>query len=126
MTKPLLLADDSPGKILMLQHLLKKAAWNGPVLVAYTTEEAMELMQAHPDISFGLIDYYMPSENGIAIMQALKEKNPAARFALVSSSDRQSNYDEAKAAGAEACICTSNRSDEVEKTVMNLLAEWQL
>ncbi|UPA22670.1 response regulator [Candidatus Peribacteria bacterium] len=126
MTKPLLIADDSPGKIVLLQHLLNKVHWNGPLLVAETGEEAMELMDEHPDIGFGLIDYYIPSKNGPAIIHRLKEMNPAARIALVSSSDAKKNFDEAIAAGADTCICTTYASDTVEKTILELLEEWQL
>lgn len=124
MTKTLLIADDSPGKIAMLHMLLKRAKWDGSILIAHTTEEAMKLIAAHPDIGFGLIDYYMPSENGVAVMRALKEKNPNAHIALVSSSDRRDNQDEARAAGAEACVCTTYRSEDVERTVMALLEGW--
>lgn len=124
MTKPLLIADDSPGKIVLLQHFLNKAKWDGPVLVAQTSEEAIELIDKHADIGFGFIDYYIPSDNGPAIIHHLKEIHPSARVALVSSSDAQSNYDEARAAGAETCVCTGYQADHVERTLMELLEEW--
>jgi DNA-binding NarL/FixJ family response regulator len=124
MSSIFLIADDSPQKILMLTHFLKKAKWDGPILTAATTEDAMQLIDDHPEIGFAFIDYYMPSENGPAVIRHLRSINPSARIALVSSSDKQSNFDDATTAGAEACICTTYQSDLVEKTVMELLEEW--
>ncbi len=86
----------------------------------------MSLIDQHPDISAAFIDYYIPSENGPAIIRYLKVKNPQARIALVSSADSRKNSEEAKAAGAEAVICTSDQADEVESTILGLLKEWLL
>ncbi|HVW66466.1 MAG TPA: response regulator [Candidatus Peribacteraceae bacterium] len=124
MTKVLLIADDSPQKIVLLQHFLHKAKWNGEIVTAETSEEAMTLID-EKDIGFAFIDYYIPSENGPAIIAYLKGKHPSAHAALVSSSDKKSNFDEATAAGAEACLCTTYQADEVEKAVMEVIEEWK-
>lgn len=121
--KPLLIADDSDGKIELMKLMLRHAKWEGEILIAKTSEEATDLIATH-DIGFGLIDFYIPSQNGPSIIQALKQKNPAARVALVSSADNKRNFDEAKEAGAEACICTTYASDEVERALMELLGNW--
>lgn len=123
MMSALLIADDSEQKIALLQLMLRHAKWQGEVLIAKTTEEAADLIATH-DIGFGLIDYYIPSQNGPFIIRALKEKNPDARVALVSSADNKKNFDEAKEAGAETCICTTYASDEVEREFMTLLSDW--
>ena len=121
---PFLIADDSPGKMLMLQAFLKKAQWEGEVLTAETAEEAEEIVEEHPEIGFAFIDYYIPSKNGPWIIRMLKTKNPTARIALVTSSERKDNQEEAIAAGAEKCICTSYEAEIVEREVMNVLSEW--
>ncbi len=125
MTPLFLIADDSPQKIMMLQYFLKKAKWDGPILTAESTEDALALIDEHPDIGFAFIDYYMPSDNGPAVIHRLASANPSAHIALVSSSDTQSNFNEARAAGAESCVCTSYPSDHVERTMMELLEEWK-
>jgi DNA-binding NarL/FixJ family response regulator len=120
----LLIADDSSHKIDLMLFMLRKAGWEENILIAHTSEEAFDLIDAN-DIAFGLIDYYIPTQNGPAIIARLKKKNPTAHVALVSSSDAQKNFDEAKAAGAETCICTTYPSDEVERVFMKLLMNWK-
>lgn len=123
MTGTLLIADDSQGKIDLLRHVLHKANWDGEVVIARTTEEAMAMIDEH-EIAFGFIDYYIPSQNGPAIMRYLKQAHPDARFVLVSSADNAANQAEAREAGAETCICTTYEADEVEKAVLDVIEGW--
>lgn len=120
-----LVADDSPHKTAMLKDLLAIARWKDPILFAATSEEAMRLIDEHPDIDHAFVDYYIPSKNGPAIIAYLKEKNPAAAIVLVSSSDNGENQERAMDAGAEACICTSDPSDTVERAILDILEEWK-
>lgn len=123
MKHTLLIADDSPHKVMLMQGMLHRMKWEGDVLTATTTEDAKKLIDAH-DIACAFIDYYIPNENGPAVIAYLKSKNPNAHIALVSSADKQDNFDEAKAAGAETCICTSYEADEVERKFVEVLEEW--
>ena len=122
--KTLLIADDSPHKTLLMQGMLHRGGWNGDVVIAATSEDAKKLIDEH-EVGFAFVDFYIPSDNGPAIMRYLKEKRPSARVALVSSSDKYENRVEAEEAGAEACICTSYEADEVEKAFADIIAEWQ-
>lgn len=124
MPDSLLIADDGAHKIMLMKGMLHRAGWTGNILEAATSEEAKRLIDEHA-IGFGLIDFYIPHENGPAIIAYLKEKHPGARVALVSSSDKHENTEEARQAGAEACICTSYPADEVERMFDELLEEWR-
>ena len=121
-----LVADDSPHKTAMLKDLLAIAQWKDPVLFATTSEEAIRLIDEHPGITHAFVDYYIPSANGPAIIAYLKDKNPATSIVLVSSSNNGENQERAMEAGAEACICTSDRSDMVERAILDILEEWKL
>jgi DNA-binding NarL/FixJ family response regulator len=121
----LLIADDRQDKIDLIRAILTHFKWRAEPLIAQTTEGAMRLIDEH-DITHAFVDFYIPSENGPAIIAYLKTKNPDAHIALVSSSDKKENCDAAKAAGAEACICTSYHADEVEMAFNDILHEWML
>lgn len=119
----LLIADDSRAKIDLIRAMLVRSAWNTEPLIAMTSEEAIRLIDTE-HISHAFIDFYIPTQNGPAIISHLKAKHPEARIALVSSSDKPSNYEEARQSGAEACLCTSYTSDEVEKAFADVLGSW--
>lgn len=119
----LLIADDSEHKKILMKGMLNRAGWTGEILEAVTTSDAKQLIDER-EIGFALIDFYIPSENGPALIGYLKEKNPDAHIALVSSSDTYENTEAARGAGAETCICTSYPADEVEQKFMELLEEW--
>jgi response regulator of citrate/malate metabolism len=121
-----LIADDSHGKIELLKHCVKSAQWPGEILIAMTTEEAMRLIDARPDIIGASIDYYIPSQNGPAIIQYLKKKIPNAHVALVSSAESEKNKAEGIAAGAEAFVCTTWQSDIVEQSLVDLFKQWRM
>lgn len=113
-----LIADDSSEKIFMLQKFLKRAKWQGEILIARTCQEAYHVIDTHDDISAAFVDYYIPKDNGPAIIKALKKKFPLCKIALVSSSDNAKNATEAREAGAEEVICTTHHSDYVEAQLL--------
>jgi DNA-binding NarL/FixJ family response regulator len=120
----LLIADDSDAKQMLLEGFVRHSHWKVDLLHATTTEEAKKLIDANPDIAFAFVDYEMPTENGPAVIRYLKERNPAARIALVSSSDSERYTSDALAEGAEKCICTSYQSDEVQQNICGLIESW--
>jgi DNA-binding NarL/FixJ family response regulator len=119
-----LIADDSPQKTFFLQHMLARSGWAGEIFAAETTEAARTLIDSQT-IDAAFIDFYIPSENGPSLIKYLKSAHPKAKIALVSSSDTPANFRQAKEAGAEATICTTHQQDFVEKTVLDLLSNWQ-
>lgn len=118
-----LIADDSQEKILMLRHYLKVAGFSGDLRIAMTCQEAYDLIEQHT-FNFAFVDYYIPSDNGPSIIRTLKTSHPQCRVALVSSAENAENSAEARLAGAEAVLCTSHRSDEVEREILELLQDW--
>lgn len=119
-----LIADDSQGKIDFLVSLIGKSGYRGDAIVAMTTDQAKELIDMNPAISYAFIDYEMPSETGIAIIEYLRKKNPHAKIALVTASNSDAYEEEAMNAGADAFVCTSFAADEVAEKISDLLLEW--
>ncbi|MFH1670660.1 MAG: response regulator [Patescibacteria group bacterium] len=95
-----LIADDSDAKAMMLEGMIKKAQFPAEILIARTTEEAIRIINENPDIAFAFVDYEIPSELGPAIISHLKEVNPNAHIALVSSGNSERYQKDAEEAGA--------------------------
>ncbi len=125
MTDPLfLIADDSPQKIDFLLKTIHAEEWDIEVATAATSEEAHEIMKRRR-VDFAFVDYYIPNRNGPWIIARLKDRNPNARVALVSSSKRLENFAQATAAGAETCICVSDPAHVVTTQLSTLLQQWK-
>ncbi len=124
MTDPLfLIADDSPEKIDYLLKAIHATEWDIEVVTALTTEDAYDIMRKRR-VDFAFIDYYIPNDNGPHMIARLKNRNPEAKIALVSSSKKESNLKEALEAGADATICTSDPAHVVTAQLDRLLREW--
>lgn len=119
------IADDSQGKRGMLSFLVRKYMPDAHLLIATTTEEAIDVIDAHPDIAFAFIDYEIPSKNGPFVIAYLKKKNPRAHIALVTSADSDDYRQNARRAGSEAFVCTSHPEDQVLRELSDLLVQWR-
>lgn len=126
MTGMFLIADDTPAKLQFLASFVKREKWAGEIIQATTTEEAIILIDDHPEISAAFIDYYIPSQRGPAIIRHLREKHPKSLIALVSSADSEENNEEAKAAGANVCICTSIPERDLVEKLGGVIEEWKI
>lgn len=120
----ILVADDSSEKMDLIISCIQKSNWNGPILRAKTSEEAITIIESEKAINAACIDYYIPRTNGPSIIRALKKKFPLAHVALVSSADNIRNSDEALSAGAEKTICTSKLRAVVEDELCEMLRGW--
>ncbi|MDO8649653.1 MAG: response regulator [Candidatus Peregrinibacteria bacterium] len=118
-----LIADDSEAKMFFLASIVKKH-WAGELHRAKSTEEAKKLIDAHPEIAAAFIDYEIPSENGPAVIRYLRGKNPQAKIALVTAFDSPRYGEDAKSAGADAFVTTSQEMHEVAESLENLLQLW--
>ncbi len=76
--KTLLVADDSQAKIDLMVSMLGHFHWRGDVIVAMTTQQAEDLMWE--DVGYAFIDYYIPSKNGPALMESLKNELPRSKL----------------------------------------------
>lgn len=122
MNRIFLIADDSEPKTTMLKGLVHASGFDGEIVTTDTTEDALDIVEQQESIDFAFVDFYIPSENGPAIIAALRKHHPDCRIALISSADNAENFAKAERAGAETCICSTN--DGAEEEIADLLADW--
>jgi PAS domain S-box-containing protein len=86
----LIVEDDVPNAEYIKLALSDK---NSKILVAYTGNEALQVIKNNPDIDLILMDIRLPDTNGLNVTRLIKENNPQitviAQTAYASSSDRQ-------------------------------------
>ena len=125
MTDPyLLIADDSPEKTDMLLKAIHAAEWDIEIAVALTTEQAYEIMKKRR-VDFAFMDYYIPNDNGPHMIKRLKNRNADARIALVSSSKKPSNLQEALEACAGSLVQIVVSAHVVAAQLSELLQKWK-
>ena len=123
--KSFLIADDSDGKMMLLEALIKKSGLEVDIYWARSTEIAKKLIDEHKP-AFAFIDYEMPTELGPAVIKYLRKAVPEAKIAMVSSSNSEKYQSDAADAGADTYICSSFEPDLVAENVLNLLLEWDM
>lgn len=120
----MLIADDLPSKLFMLETLVKKSGIAEKILTAKNTDDAKKLIdENHIDCAF--IDYEMPSEDGPAVIRYLHSKNPHALICLETASDNETYEHNGYEAGAAEFICTSYAEEEVVEKINRVLDLWK-
>jgi CheY-like chemotaxis protein len=67
----LLLVDDRPGNLLALEAVLGESHYT--LLMAHSGEEALALLEQHPDIALILLDVQMPGMDGYEVTRRIKQ-----------------------------------------------------
>jgi CheY-like chemotaxis protein len=77
-----LIVDDDHRTREALVEILQRAGYD---VVSLASGEGMEDLLVHNDFAAAIIDYYLPSRNGLEVAQFLRHKQPACRIVLISS-----------------------------------------
>lgn len=96
----LLLVDDHGLFRGGLRLLLGSMQRDLEILEADSCQDALALMRAHQNIELCLIDLSLRGENGMQVIQLLKEINPAVITVIVSGDERPATIRAALEAGA--------------------------
>ena len=81
MSQTILVVDDNPDSITILQSILETRGYG--VLVANSGMEALRLVQATPQPDLVLLDVMMPEMNGLEVLQKLKETHGTAGIPVI-------------------------------------------
>ncbi|MDD5042004.1 MAG: response regulator [Candidatus Peribacteraceae bacterium] len=120
-----LIADDTPGKQNYLRALFKKSGFPAEVVLAHSTKESEDLIAQMPNIIGAFVDYRMPQEGGIPVVEMLRRTHPHARIALITASTGETPEREAAQAGVSDYISTAYPEQFVTEKILKLLGEWK-
>jgi len=82
---PVLVVDDSATFRIHLSHLL--AQYRFPIFTANNGVEALDLLEAHPEIALVITDYHMPLMDGLALVRAIRRSYRREDLAIVALSE---------------------------------------
>lgn len=79
---PILVVDDDPGFVALMQRMLATVAPDYPVVAALSAQQALRLLRAqHPKLIF--LDLVMPEVDGLALLEMLRSEPDHATTSVV-------------------------------------------
>ncbi len=119
--KTLLIVEDDEPNMEYLIEALSESEIN--ILSAYTGEEALHLVNVHPDLNMVLMDIRLPDSNGLILTRIIKETNPnltiIAQTAYAASSDIKNCMD----AGCNAYLAKPINRDKLLQVIGQFFKE---
>lgn len=97
----ILAVDDEPHIRHVLRHVLQRAGHQ--VMLADNGQEALDLLEAHPEVQMVVTDIVMPVLDGFALIKHLRQSSPIPILVLTASGEEQFEL-QAKALGANSFI----------------------
>jgi len=130
-----LLADDDPNDVFLLQRAFQKTNIANPLRVVRDGEEAMAYLsgqdqyadrQRHPLPVLLLLDLKMPRKSGFEVLRWLRQQAGLKRLPVVvlTSSNQSPDINKAFALGANSYIVKPGGFDSLVEMVKNLNLYW--
>lgn len=95
-----LIVDDHALIREALHSVLKQLNREAVIVEASNSQQAMRIVEEHPDISFILLDINLPDRDGFSVLRELRERYATIAIVILSSSDDQDTVKRAFKLGA--------------------------
>jgi two-component system response regulator len=132
---PLLLVDDSPDELVLMQMGLKRAGIDVPQVVVSSGNEALDYLfargaHAGRDTSVQprlvLMDLHMPGKSGVDVLREIRANPATARLKVVifSASEDPAEIIDAHAHGANSYLCKPLSVTGMQNTIKQIRKFW--
>src|ERR1043166_9252674 len=135
MTKKLLIAEDDPGDIFLLQRAFSLAGVSAPLYFVRDGQEAIDYLggqaayadrSTHPLPDLMLLDLKMPRLNGFAVLEWLRQQPGLKRLlvTILPSSDQPQDINRAYDLGANSYLLKPHNSQQLSDLVSRVQQYW--
>lgn len=132
---PLLLVDDSPDEMMLMQMGLKRAGIVLPQVIAQSGDEALDYLFARGahsgrDTSLQprlvLMDLHMPGKSGVDVLREIRANPATAKIKVVifSSSEDPKEMIDAHDSGANSFLCKPLSVVGLQNTIKQIRKFW--
>jgi DNA-binding NarL/FixJ family response regulator len=105
-----------------MRGVLKELQSDALVLDAANSDQAMAVMQQHPDLALVLLDLKLPDRDGIEVLRELRERHPATSVVMLSAFNDRDNVVRALDHGALGFIPKTDSRDVLLGALRLILA----
>lgn len=120
MSTNLLLVDDHQMFIDGMRSLLRQAADINITATANSGQEALQLLEQHPDINFVITDISMPEMTGTELAKTVKEKYPETKVMVLSMFNEQAIINDILLTEAEGYILKNTGKEELISAIQHI------
>lgn len=99
-----LLVEDDESDVYFLRRALGRAGLEWDLEIARDGDAAVERLGREPRPSHVLLDLKLPKRTGLSVLAWIRERTPAARVVVLTSSDQKTDRDEAARLGVDAYL----------------------
>ncbi|HUX25781.1 MAG TPA: response regulator transcription factor [Burkholderiales bacterium] len=117
----LLICDDHPPIRAAVAYIARGLNPDIRVLEAGNSDEALALLETHPDIEMLLLDLHLPGMSGFDLLSNLKLSFPSLPVVVLSSDESRASVIDALERGATGYICKSSPTDLLAKFLEHAL-----
>ena len=118
----LLICDDHPPIRAAVAYIARELNKDIVIVEAGSAAEALDLLEAHPDIELMLLDLHMPGMSGLDLLRELKRRFASLPVVVLSSDETRATVIDALERGASGYICKSSPTDLLAKFLQHALA----
>lgn len=124
MSAKVLIVDDEPDIDRLMRQKLRRRVRTGEIelLSARNGVEALAVLADHGDVRVAFCDIHMPQMNGLALLDALRERHPQIRAVMISAFGDAANREGARGRGAIDFLTKPLDLGRLEATLDRLLA----
>ena len=117
-----LLADDHQMVIEGIKTLLQQETDIRVVAQAYSGQEALHCLQAHPEVNVAIVDLNMPQMTGVELTRTIRNTRPDVRVLALSMFHDHTSVTEVLEAGGAGYLLKNTNKDELSEAIRAVAA----
>lgn len=120
-----LLVEDDESDVYFMRRALAKAGLAWDLEVARDGDEALDRLRREPRPSRVLLDLKLPKRTGLSVLAWIRERAPATRVIVLTSSDQKSDRDEATRLGVDLYLIKPVDFPALVELCREIAAAWK-
>lgn len=120
-TSRILIVDDHPVMRLGLKTLVEVEKDLTVVAEAGSAEEALDVIEQHPDLDLAIVDVALPGRSGLELLKDIRSSHPGLKCLVISSHDEEVYAERVLRAGGRGYVMKDRAPDQLIDAITQVL-----